>query len=626
MGQQILFIMNISTLCGLSTRFFTIVFCLIGFGLAQAQLTLPKTLDDPGTSPTHIINWSDYSSASGFQLNQRLESTSVKGITVGTPHSGTNTIRFVEVSDRYYSINHYRLTYTDDTQTTPQPIDVVADTIPITTNLQLQFTLDPFVAYQQEQYNPDELQPLTPYFGENTVLYFFAIGEKSPPVVRGTTGTPIVFSAAELAVLGDSDGHTLQLVQTTATPALSAPIHIAPNADTQSIIDSIQLAATAVQTYIEFTENDDGSLSIYADEALEIGEPDTAIPTASKTIDAPGRFPEVEYRFDSQDITITFRRSPDDTIVRGTHSDGEFSFQSFLLSVYQDYYYFELSLDAETPYRITPDNDDIVIETADIDSLKIKFWVDPFAASDIPTALSSTPLHELFEGVDLVDGFNRYILLDLTSRDASRSGTVSDTGTRGTAVSFTAEEITAITEAESTSLAVVQTATGLRSMLTVPTDTDAQALADHIQAAANPLTVYIHAVRGILSVVDPCDDADQDETCDEELIIEYDGTLDIYADEAIEIHYTTANTASIAPLRKQGVLVYPNPVHAQLHLGYPSATPASYTVYDLTGKVHSTHHANGQTHQLNVSSLAKGVYLLKAQHGNQTGVFRFVKE
>ena len=61
-------------------------------------------------------------------------------------------------------------------------------------------------------------------------------------------------------------------------------------------------------------------------------------------------------------------------------------------------------------------------------------------------------------------------------------------------------------------------------------------------------------------------------------------------------------------------------------MAYPSATQADYTIYDLTGKAHSTHHASGQSHQLNVSSLAKGVYLLKAQHGNQTGVFRFVKE
>ena len=99
----------------------------------------------------------------------------------------------------------------------------------------------------------------------------------------------------------------------------------------------------------------------------------------------------------------------------------------------------------------------------------------------------------------------------------------------------------------------------------------------------------------------------------------YEGT-DVYDG------FVDTTNLSVAALGKQGVLVYPNPVHAQLHLVYPSATPATYTVYDLTGKAHFTHHASGQTHQLSVSSLAKGVYLLKAQHGNQTGVFRFVKE
>lgn len=90
--------------------------------------------------------------------------------------------------------------------------------------------------------------------------------------------------------------------------------------------------------------------------------------------------------------------------------------------------------------------------------------------------------------------------------------------------------------------------------------------------------------------------------------------------------FVDTTNLSVAALSKQGVLVYPNPVNTQLHLVYPSATPATYTVYDLTGKAHSTHHASGQNHQLNVSGLSKGVYLLKAQHGNQQGVFRFVKE
>ena len=155
------------------------------------------------------------------------------------------------------------------------------------------------------------------------------------------------------------------------------------------------------------------SLSIYADEALEIGEPDTATPTASKTIDAPGHFPEVEYRFDSQDITITFGRGSNDSFTTGVNSNNNnFYFQSFR-SVYQGYYYLELHVDAEAPIRITPENASTIniANPATKDSIKVKFWVDPFAASDTPTALTSTPLQELFEGVDLIseDTFGRYI-------------------------------------------------------------------------------------------------------------------------------------------------------------------------------------------------------------------------
>ena len=86
------------------------------------------------------------------------------------------------------------------------------------------------------------------------------------------------------------------------------------------------------------------------------------------------------------------------------------------------------------------------------------------------------------------------------------------------------------------------------------------------------------------------------------------------------------DTASLEKLTSMGVIVYPNPVATQLRLVYPSATQADYTIYDLMGKQLASHRQNGQHHQLNVSSLAKGVYLLESKHGNQRGVFRFVKE
>ena len=85
-------------------------------------------------------------------------------------------------------------------------------------------------------------------------------------------------------------------------------------------------------------------------------------------------------------------------------------------------------------------------------------------------------------------------------------------------------------------------------------------------------------------------------------------------------------TASVGSLASLGVLVYPNPVRTHLHLDYPSATQTTYTVYDLTGKRHSSHRLSGQTHSIDVRALAKGVYFLEAKNGGHKGVFRFVKE
>ena len=86
------------------------------------------------------------------------------------------------------------------------------------------------------------------------------------------------------------------------------------------------------------------------------------------------------------------------------------------------------------------------------------------------------------------------------------------------------------------------------------------------------------------------------------------------------------DTASLEKLTSMGVMVYPNPVTSHLYIDNPQSVELSYTVYDLTGKALSTHYKTGQTHRIDVSALSKGVYLLESKHGNQRGVFRFVKE
>ena len=98
------------------------------------------------------------------------------------------------------------------------------------------------------------------------------------------------------------------------------------------------------------------------------------------------------------------------------------------------------------------------------------------------------------------------------------------------------------------------------------------------------------------------------------------------SDDGVQIMELQGQTASIKDFREQGVLIYPNPVTNTLHIQSPLASELTYQVYDLTGKALSTHHQSGQNHSIDVSGLAKGIYLLKATHNNNTTAMQFVKQ
>jgi surface protein len=89
---------------------------------------------------------------------------------------------------------------------------------------------------------------------------------------------------------------------------------------------------------------------------------------------------------------------------------------------------------------------------------------------------------------------------------------------------------------------------------------------------------------------------------------------------------TDGSTASTNDPALQALLLYPNPVTNTLYIQSPLASELTYNVYDLTGKALSTHHQSGQSHSIDVSDLAKGIYLLKATHNNNTTAMQFVKE
>jgi hypothetical protein len=99
-----------------------------------------------------------------------------------------------------------------------------------------------------------------------------------------------------------------------------------------------------------------------------------------------------------------------------------------------------------------------------------------------------------------------------------------------------------------------------------------------------------------------------------------------YDDDGVQIMEMSNSSLSTGALFFTSLTLYPNPVTTTLQIQSPLATEVSYRVYDLTGKALSTHQITGQSHSIDVSALAKGVYLLEATHNNSTTAMQFVKE
>ena len=99
-----------------------------------------------------------------------------------------------------------------------------------------------------------------------------------------------------------------------------------------------------------------------------------------------------------------------------------------------------------------------------------------------------------------------------------------------------------------------------------------------------------------------------------------------FSDDGVQIMEMSVSSLSTGEPFFTSLTLYPNPVTSHLHIDNPQSFELSYTVYDLTGKALSTHHITGQSHSIDVSTLAKGVYLLEATHNNNTTAMQFVKE
>ena len=88
-------------------------------------------------------------------------------------------------------------------------------------------------------------------------------------------------------------------------------------------------------------------------------------------------------------------------------------------------------------------------------------------------------------------------------------------------------------------------------------------------------------------------------------------------------------TSNQGLLSQDAIEVYPNPVGNTLHvnIGDEGGEDVAITLIDATGKVVLSHIVNdGQMHSLNVSTLPKGLYVLRLQVGNRVTDKKLVKE
>ena len=85
----------------------------------------------------------------------------------------------------------------------------------------------------------------------------------------------------------------------------------------------------------------------------------------------------------------------------------------------------------------------------------------------------------------------------------------------------------------------------------------------------------------------------------------------------------TASTHDPALL---ALVLYPNPVTNTMYVQSSLASELTYHIYDLRGKALSSHNQSGQSHSIDLSGLAKGIYFLKATHLNNTTAMQFVKQ
>jgi len=225
--------------------------------------------------------------------------------------------------------------------------------------------------------------------------------------------------------------------------------------------------------------------------------------------------------------------------------------------------------------------------------------IDPFLAAATPNLETENPSLLLFGN----NCDNNICNNNIVHTKPDGNGDIIDGvfGTNGTPITFTAEELAILNDANGRSFVMRQTATNATSVVNIPAHADAATIGQAIKNAGIPHTIYIQPE------------------------IQEDGSLEIYADEAFTLEGDEILSTQWQEAFGQNIALYPNPATDVLHLDYDTAKEIEYGIYNLAGQRVQTVKSKGTQHNLNVSELAPGMYVLEAMGESQKTHFRFVK-
>ena len=73
------------------------------------------------------------------------------------------------------------------------------------------------------------------------------------------------------------------------------------------------------------------------------------------------------------------------------------------------------------------------------------------------------------------------------------------------------------------------------------------------------------------------------------------------------------------------VNLYPNPSSDFININSADSIE-EYSIYDLTGRIVKNSNPNSNNFRINVTSLNKGIYLVKLSSGDKTGSIKIIKD